>query len=106
MVFGPTGTLEVDLRDAPRGVRYCIPSTPSLPFGYMTANCTTDGDCPDRSVCMDRHCRAVCVDDRACAAPTRCLGGTVRFCYCADCEGEEEEEEKDEGNDRESLRRR
>jgi hypothetical protein len=70
---------QVDRHNVAPGIKYCIPKSPAYPDGYLTANCRTDSDCSE-GYCSDGQCRMACIADRDCRAPSRCVGGSHKFC--------------------------
>ena len=71
--------------DLPKGMLYCQ-LTPSFPFGYVTANCEVDLDCPGDSRCHSNNCFAPCDSDDSCRYPTTCELVNEGFarCICLD----------------------
>jgi hypothetical protein len=81
---------------APTGVGYCLTPDPyHYPYGYFTAKCYTDADCPSGSFCNDANpacpkasdcyglCRRLCKADSECASPMTCSGGQAPRNYCS-----------------------
>jgi hypothetical protein len=80
---------------ASTGTGYCLSPGPGYPYGYFTANCDADADCPTESFCEGANpscpkgsdcrgqCRRPCTSDSECAAPMTCSVGTAprKFCY-------------------------
>jgi hypothetical protein len=77
--------------EPPIGVPFCD----SLGiYGYFTASCTVDADCPDDAKCdcgvgatctiqNPAQCRRPCIDDSECVAPHTCGGSpAVSYCKC------------------------
>jgi hypothetical protein len=71
--------------EAPTGVLYCARADGGeYPFGYLTANCQANSDCPDGTVCDGDACRMACMSNSDCTAPTKCApprgSAGVRYC--------------------------
>jgi hypothetical protein len=80
----PPGWL--DFHQLPAGVGYCLPPGGGYPWGYFTANCVSDSDCPSDALCDGMRCRLPCASDVDCNAPSHCHppadAGAVHVRFC------------------------